>query len=255
MLAEPDSAARRETRAAAAWALDEILKLLHPFMPFITEELWGVTAGQKQPRERMLALTEWPDHPGFETDVAPDEPDMNVVFDAVTETRAIRTTYGIPPRDELTINLSNFTPSNTTNLTSNSASIARLTHSTVQVNGLPIVRWDVTTNTIQNLTTANSGAAGAMPITSFVIQSPVKEGNLSITMPTSFDVQTERARLAKEMAKCDADIARVDQKLGNADFLKRAPEDVVEGEREKREEAQARREKLAEALERLQGAA
>ena len=53
------------------------------------------------------------------------------------------------------------------------------------------------------------------------------------------DLAAERARLAKEMAKCDADIARVEQKLGNADFLKRAPEDVVEGEREKREEAQS----------------
>ena len=50
------------------------------------------------------------------------------------------------------------------------------------------------------------------------------------------------------MAKCDADIARVDAKLGNADFLKRAPEEVVEGEREKRDEAQARKAKLAEAL-------
>ena len=69
------------------------------------------------------------------------------------------------------------------------------------------------------------------------------------------DLAAERARLAKEMAKCDADIARVDQKLGNADFLKRAPEEVVEGEREKRDEAQARKAKLAEALERLQGAA
>ena len=69
------------------------------------------------------------------------------------------------------------------------------------------------------------------------------------------DLAAERARLAKEMAKCDADIARVEQKLGNADFLKRAPEDVVEGEREKRDEAQARKAKIAEALERLQGAA
>jgi valyl-tRNA synthetase len=69
------------------------------------------------------------------------------------------------------------------------------------------------------------------------------------------DLAAERARLAKEMAKCDADIARVDQKLGNADFLKRAPEEVVEGEREKREEARARKAKIAEALERLKGAA
>ena len=68
------------------------------------------------------------------------------------------------------------------------------------------------------------------------------------------DLAAERARLSKEMAKCDADIARVDAKLGNADFIKRAPEEVVDGEREKRDEAQARKAKLAEALERLQGA-
>ena len=69
------------------------------------------------------------------------------------------------------------------------------------------------------------------------------------------DLAAERARLAKEMAKCDADIARVDAKLGNAEFLERAPEEVVEGESEKRDEAQARKAKIAEALERLQGAA
>src|SRR5262249_1185601 len=61
----------------------------------------------------------------------------------------------------------------------------------------------------------------------------------------------ERARLQKEMAKADADIARVDAKLANADFLQRAPEEVVEGEREKREEAEARRAKIVEALGRL----
>src|SRR6202012_4379588 len=68
------------------------------------------------------------------------------------------------------------------------------------------------------------------------------------------DLAAERTRLTKEIAKCDADIARVDQKLGNADFLKRAPEEIVEGEREKRDDAQARKAKLAEALESLQGA-
>jgi valyl-tRNA synthetase len=74
-------------------------------------------------------------------------------------------------------------------------------------------------------------------------------------MPISFDVNAERARLAKEMAKADADIARVDAKLGNANFVARAPEEVVEEEKEKREEAQARKAKIAEALERLKGAA
>jgi len=69
------------------------------------------------------------------------------------------------------------------------------------------------------------------------------------------DFPPERARLAKEMAKADADIARVDAKLGNPNFVARAPEEIIEEEKEKREEAQARKAKLAEALERLKGAA
>jgi len=69
------------------------------------------------------------------------------------------------------------------------------------------------------------------------------------------DLAAERARLAKEMQKADADIARVDAKLGNANFVARAPEEVVEEEKEKREEALARKAKIEEALERLKGAA
>jgi len=69
------------------------------------------------------------------------------------------------------------------------------------------------------------------------------------------DFAAEKARLEKEMARVDSDIARIDGKLANADFLRRAPEEVVEGEREKREEAVARRGKINEALDRLKGAA
>jgi len=87
------------------------------------------------------------------------------------------------------------------------------------------------------------------------VQLVVRGETVGLALSGIVDLGAERTRLSKEMAKCDADIARVDQKLGNADFLKRAPEDIVEGEREKREEAQARRQKLVEALERLKGAA
>jgi len=67
------------------------------------------------------------------------------------------------------------------------------------------------------------------------------------------DVGAEIARLEKEMSKVEADIARVDAKLGNANFVARAPEEVVEEEKEKREEALARQQKITEALERLKG--
>jgi len=79
----------------------------------------------------------------------------------------------------------------------------------------------------------------------------------AVALPLSgvIDFAAEKARLEKEMARVDSDIARIDAKLGNGDFLRRAPEEVVEGEREKREEATARRAKIIEALDRLKGAA
>ena len=79
----------------------------------------------------------------------------------------------------------------------------------------------------------------------------VRGETVGLVLSGLVDLAAERARLEKEMAKCDADIARVEHKLSNADFLKRAPEEVVEGEREKREEALSRKTKIAEALERL----
>ena len=69
------------------------------------------------------------------------------------------------------------------------------------------------------------------------------------------DFAAERTRLDREMAKVENDIKRLDAKLNNADFLARAPEELVEGEREKRDEADGRRTKIVEALERLKGAA
>ena len=69
------------------------------------------------------------------------------------------------------------------------------------------------------------------------------------------DFAAEKARLEKEMAWVNSDIARIDAKLANANFVARAPEEVVEGEREKRDEAEQRRAKIIEALERLKSAA
>src|SRR5262249_59509758 len=70
LLTGPDGPAKDETRATAAWALDEILRLLHPFMPFITEELWSVTAEQGPKREGLLALSTWPAHKGLDDEKA-----------------------------------------------------------------------------------------------------------------------------------------------------------------------------------------
>ena len=87
------------------------------------------------------------------------------------------------------------------------------------------------------------------------IQLVVRGEAIGLAISGLIDLAAERARLAKEMQKADADIARVDAKLRNANFVARAPEEVVEEEKEKREEALARKTKIAEALERLKGAA
>jgi valyl-tRNA synthetase len=241
----------------AAWVLDQILKLLHPFMPFVTEELWRVTGLIGPRREAQLALTNWP-----QALAAKDASEMEAVFDVVRELRTIRTNYNVPFREILSANLTDFNSASTSILSSSASSISRMANTAVFVNASELARPDWQSGTIQVTTVPSAGTAA--PLSAGLIfssperppvRSPVREGVVSVVMPISFDANSERARLAKEMAKCDADIARVDQKLGNADFLKRAPEDVVEGEREKREDAQARREKLAEALERLKGAA
>jgi valyl-tRNA synthetase len=86
------------------------------------------------------------------------------------------------------------------------------------------------------------------------VQLLVRGETAALPLKGVIDLAAERARLAKELGKVEADIKRVDAKLGNADFLARAPEEVVEGEREKREEALARKQKIGEALERLKGA-
>jgi valyl-tRNA synthetase len=253
VLTGPDGAAKYETQAAAAWALDEILKLLHPFMPFVTEELWRVTAERGPERDEMLALAPWPDLSDLERQFAPYESNFDVLLQVISEARSIRTTYNVPFREPLTINLSNFNESNTSVLTSNVASIARLTNTTVSINSTGFVQWDPESSGVRNLTPANY--SGMPTVQNFTLSSVIKEGTATISMPESFDVATARSSLAKEMAKADADIARVDAKLGNPNFVSRAPEEVVEEEKEKREEAQARKAKIAEALERLKASA
>jgi valyl-tRNA synthetase len=87
------------------------------------------------------------------------------------------------------------------------------------------------------------------------VQFVVRGETMALPLKGVIDFAAEEARLKKELARAEADIARVDAKIGNPDFMRRAPEEVVEGEREKREEAEARRRKISEALERLKGAA
>jgi len=113
------------------------------------------------------------------------------------------------------------------------------------------VRWGETVRRLARLSEI-SFAEHAPP---GAVQLIVRGEVAALPLKGVIDFSAEKARLEKEMARVKSDIARIDAKLANADFVARAPEDVVEGEREKREEAEARRLKINEALERLKGAA
>ncbi|MGD0151062.1 MAG: valine--tRNA ligase, partial [Xanthobacteraceae bacterium] len=223
VLTGSDGAAKTETRGAAAWALDEILKLLHPFMPFISEELWSVTAEQGPKRHHMLALDAWPAHDGLDDDGA--EAEIGWVIDLITAIRSVRVEMNIPAATMLPLVLANASAQTAIRARHWSEFIQRLAR-------------------IAEISFADFPPQGA-------VQLVVRGDVAALPLKGVIDLDAERARLAKEMAKADADIARVDAKLNNPNFVARAPEEVVEEEKEKREEALARKAKIAEALQRL----
>ncbi|HKS63205.1 MAG TPA: class I tRNA ligase family protein, partial [Xanthobacteraceae bacterium] len=222
VLMGPDSAAKTETRAMVAWVRDEVLKLLHPFMPFITEELWGVTASA--PRSALLALSDWPSYEGLDNPAA--EAEIGWVVDLVSAIRSVRAEMNISAPTPLT-----------------------LVHASEETRARA-GRWaDFMKRAarVSEVSYADAAPAGS-------VQLVVRDEVAALPLKGIIDVAAEQARLTKEIAKADADIKRVDAKLGNPDFVRKAPEEIIDGEKEKREEAEGRRAKILEALERLKQA-
>ncbi len=221
-----DGPGKHETRAMTAWARDQILRLLHPFTPFVTEELWHLTASAEG-RSTLLALADWPKPEALDDLEA--EAEIGWVVDLVSAVRSLRAEMNIATGVEIPVVLVAAAP----------ATRARAE------------RWEDTIRRlarISSITVAPRAPQGAVALI-------VRGETAALPLAGVIDFAAEKARLEKEMTRVNSDIARIDAKLGNGDFLKRAPEEVVEGEREKREEAAARRAKINEALERLKGAA
>ena len=207
-----------------AWVRDEILKLLHPFTPFVTEELWRVTAEGGPEREGLLALAQWPKYEALDDLEA--EAEIGWVIDLVSVIRSVRKEMNI-----------------TTEIPVVLVGVSATTQARAG-------RWADTLRRLGRL----SGISLADVPPQGAVQLIVRGEVAALPLKGVIDFAAEQARLEKELARVDADIARIDAKLNNPNFVARAAEDVVEGEREKREEAQARRLKIIEALERLKGA-
>ena len=214
---------KRETRATVAFVRDEILKILHPFMPFITEELWQVTALNRH--EKLLALARWPSEPPF---FAEAHEEVGWLIELVNTVRSVRAEMNVPAGTLIPLELVN--PS-------------ELTLKRAE-------RWDAFFNRLARISgtyTREKASEGAVQL---VVGSEV----VALPLKGVIDLSAERARLDKELAKADADIKRVDAKLANEKFVANAPEEIVEEEKEKREAAVTRKAKILEAMERLKSA-
>jgi len=223
VLTGPDGDAKAETRAMACWVLDEIIRLLHPFMPFITEELWSVAPGPA--REDLLVLSAWPQLEGLD---APDaEAEIGWVIDLITAIRSLRA--------EMNINIP--IPLELVGATAQGRARAE--------------RWSEFLTRLARL----SGIGFADTPQKGAVQLVVRGEVATLPLMGLIDLAAEKARLEKEMVKVESDLKRIDAQLGNPAFVAKAPEEKIELERERREEALARREKITEALERLRGAA
>lgn len=222
VLTGPDGAAKDETRAMVAWVRDEIVKLLHPFMPFITEELWGVTAE----RGELLVLTQWPSHSGLDDEAA--ESEIGWVVDLVTVVRSLRAEMNIAPATLIPLVL----------VGASAETKAR------------VGRWTDVIKRLARVVDISFGSAAPAGAVQLLIRGEVA----ALPLKGVIDFAAERARLQKELARAEDDIKRAENKLNNPKFVANADEEVVEGEREKREEATMRRAKIVEAMERLKGA-
>ncbi len=220
-----DAAAKAEIQAMTAWVLDQCLILLHPVMPFITEELWAQTAEGGPARDGFLMSTTWPDYPATYADAAA-EAEIGWVVALITEVRSLRAEMNVPPGARPPLTLSGATAESAARLERHRdliLSLGRLESAAVC-----------------------EAPAGSVP---FVIG----EATAALAVADFIDLAAEKARLAKEVAGHDADIERVNRKLGNPDFLAKAKEEVIEENRGKLADAEAAKAKLAAALKRLEG--
>ncbi|MGQ9370305.1 valine--tRNA ligase [Azospirillum sp. A39] len=217
-----DDAAKAETRATTAWVLDEILHLLHPLMPYITEELWEQLADS---RANRLISAGWPEH-GPELVDAAARDEMDWVVRLISSVRSMRSEMNVPPSAQIPLLLKDAAP----------ASLARL---------------DTHRDQILRLARLSSVDALQGEVPKGAVQDVLDEATLVLPLEGIVDLDKERARLTKEIDKLAGEIRKIDAKLGNEQFVAKAPEEVIEEQRERRATAEQARDKLQKALEML----
>jgi valyl-tRNA synthetase len=226
VLQGPESPAKAEAQATIASVLDIIIGLLHPFMPFLTEELWAVTGAAGPTRDSLLALGPWPERTGLVDAAA--EAEISWMIDLVSDIRSVRSEMRVP-----------------------AATLAPLVLVAPSADVIAHVeRWGETIKRLARL--SDISFAASAPLGSAQILS--RGALAALPLAGIVDLTLERGRLAKEREREQKEIGQIDNKLGNLDFLRRAPEEVVEEIRERRELAVDRLGKIEVALQRIETA-
>jgi valyl-tRNA synthetase len=222
ILQGPDGSEKDETRAVTAFVLRETLKLLHPVMPFITEELWD-KLGHRAEHGALIGQP-WPAPSPI--DEAADA-EMGWLVRLISDIRSARAELNVPAGAKLRLLVVGANDITKARLTAHQAAIERLAR---------VESIDRSTVTVPKA----------------ALQVVLEEATYALPVSEVIDLKAEGARLQKEIRKLADEVGRIDAKLGNAAFVSRAPEEVVEEQRERRMQAEQTRSRLSAALERLE---
>ena len=193
-----DEAAKAESQACAAYVLDEIYKLLHPFMPFMTEELWQLTAGEGQERSTLLCHSAWPAPRFQDKDAAAD---INWLIDMVSGVRSVRSEMNVPAAAIAPLVVVGGNAETRARLERHEAALKRLAR-------------------IGDISLAESAPKASAQIV-------IGEATACLPLGALIDIAAETARLQKELAKTTEEVARLHKKLSNEKFVANAPEEMV----------------------------
>ena len=216
-----DAAARAETQAMTAWTLAQTLHLLHPIMPFVTEEIWQHLAGDGA---GMLIAAPWPELP---PDLHDPEAaaEMEWVVAAISALRGIRTEVSVPAAARLPLRVKD----------ADAGTLLWLEHHREHLLGLA---------RLSDIAAADTVPAGG-------IAAVVGGTTMVLLVGDVVDLGREKARLRKEIGRLDGDLEKFAAKLRNPAFLARAKAEVVEEQREREAEARRDRDRLHAVYERI----
>ncbi len=223
LLASEDEGEKQETRATVAWVLDQILKMLHPFMPFLTEELWAHMVEHGVARENLLCLSQWPILDGLADAKIDDE--IGFVVALISEIRSVRQEMNIPAASKVPLVIVGADKALQDRCNRHEETIARMAR-------------------LEGITFAK-----AVPKAAAVIV--VGEITAAIPLAGLIDMAAEKKRLEKDIAAHQSDIAKMDAKLENPNFVSRAKPEAIEEARERKAELEGQVKRLTAAAKRL----